>query len=223
MLKIALAHQKGGVGKSMLTKAMSLEMPRSVVADLDPQGSVAYWIEAREKRELMNPAAAICDADDLPALIAQAEARGYKHLFVDTPPDHDNERNIRTALALCDAAIIPTKLGFEDMRVLPKTAQIANEMKKPWAIVINMAVRSNMLDDTKEKLQALADTMGGHFCPYTIANRIIHVECVGLDMVPSELEPNGLAAQEVTQATKWLMKTLKAEVAKTQGEAVAHG
>lgn len=216
MLKIALAHQKGGVGKSMLTKAMSLELDRAVVADLDPQGSVAYWIEAREKRELMNPAAAICDVDELPKLIQKAEQRGYKHLLIDTPPDHDNERSIRAALTLCDVVIIPTKLGFEDMRVLPKTAAIANDMGKPWVIVLNMAVRSKILEDTKAKLQALADAMGGHFCPIVLMNRMIHAECVGFNMVPSELEPNGKAAQEIHNMTTSVIKTLMADLKTTQ-------
>ena len=222
MLKIALAHQKGGVGKSMLTKAMALELDRAVVADLDPQGSVAYWIEARERRELMNPAAAICDIDELPRLIEKAETRGYKHLLIDTPPDHDNERSIRAALSLCDVVIIPTKLGFEDMRVLPKTAAIANSMNKPWVIVLNMGVRSKILDDTKEKLAALADKMSGHFCPVVLMNRMIHAECVGLNMVPKELEPNGKAAEEITKMTNSVIRTLKADLAKKM-EAATNG
>lgn len=219
MFKIALAHQKGGVGKSMLTKAMSLELDRAVVADLDPQGSVAYWIEAREKRDLMNPAAAICDVEELPRLIKKAEERGYKHLLIDTPPDHDNERSIRAALALCDVVIIPTKLGFEDLRVVPKTAAIAQEMGKPWSIVLNMGIRSNLLEDTKEKLQALADSRGGYFCPKVLMNRVIHAECAGFNMVPSELEPDGLAAKEITAMTADVVAALKAELAQKEQEA----
>jgi hypothetical protein len=95
-------------------------------------------------------------------------------------------------------------------------------MGKPWCIVLNMAVRSKILDDTKEKLQALADKLGGHFCPVILMNRMIHAECVGFNMVPRELEPSGKAAEEVTKMTKSVIKILTADLAKKQ-EAPANG
>jgi chromosome partitioning protein len=213
MLKIAVAHQKGGVGKSLLTKSMAMEAPKSsVVTDTDPQGSTRYWIDKRRGKGVKNPAAAFCPVEKLPAIMKQAEDRGYKYFYVDTPPDHADERNIKAALEACDCLVIPTKMSDEDLRVLPKTIAMANDLGKPWVIVLNMGKRSRALMRAVKIIQSMCEKLGGTFCPTIVYDRMEHVDGVHLHMVAKEISEKSKAAAEIKAMTRFIIKTMKKEV-----------
>tara|TARA_R100000935_G_scaffold58859_1_gene98690 strand:+ start:15349 stop:15990 length:642 start_codon:yes stop_codon:yes gene_type:complete len=211
MKTIAICHQKGGVGKSMLTKSLSLELPGNVaVYDSDAQGSTATWLERRQSSGEEKPVPVLGPVKRLPDLVASASSQGFDYFLVDTPPDHESEANIRAAMSVADFVVLPTKMSADDLRILPKTISIANDLGCAWAIILNMGTRSNILTQTEANLTSMAQKLGGHFCPVTLNNRVVHVEATYADATAQEIDPSGLAAEELAQVTKHILKFMEA-------------
>ncbi len=209
MKTIAICHQKGGVGKSMLTKSLSLELPGDIaVYDSDAQGSTATWLARRQEAGDEKPVPVLGPIKRLPDLVVSAAAQGFDYFLIDTPPDHESEVNIRAAMSVADFIVLPTKMSADDLRILPKTAAIANDVGRKWVIILNMGTRSNILTQTENYLASMADRLGGHFCPVTLANRLVHVEATYADATAQEISPKGPAAEEIAQATKHILKIM---------------
>lgn len=218
MLKIAVAHQKGGVGKSMLTKSISMELPKAAIADVDPQGTTKRWIVKRREAGKKNPGGTFGKVGQLGEMIENAEKRGYRYFLIDTPPDHADERPIREAIALSDAVIIPTKMSDDDLAVLAKTARLCMSMDKPWIVVLNQGKRSRSLaravDYIKSMVKAFnAEGGRGAFCEVVIYDRMEHVDAIHLYSTASEIGgPNSKAAAEIKETTKIVMKWARKEI-----------
>ncbi len=148
----------------------------------------------------------------------QAEAKGYKYFFVDTPPDHADERNIKTAIEACDCVVIPTGMSEDDLREIPKTVAMANESGKPWVIVLNKGKRSRALARSTKLIAKICEELGGTHCPTIVYDRMDHVDGSHLHMVAREVSPKSKAAQEISDVTRFVIRTMKKEVAKN-GEA----
>jgi chromosome partitioning protein len=220
MFKICVAHQKGGTGKSLLTKSMAMESPdTSVVTDTDPQGTTRQWIEKRRGRGVTNPAAAFCTPKQLDQAIKQAEsAKTYDYFFVDTPPDHQDETSIRLAIKACDALVIPTGMSTDDLNELPKIVKLANAQKKPWCIVLNRGKRSRALVRADDICKRIAEQYSGFYSPTIIYDRMEHVDGAMTNMVAREVRKNSKAADEITAMTAFVKETLQAEVEKRGNE-----
>ena len=218
MLKIVVAHQKGGVGKSMITKSMAMECPRSAIADVDPQGTTRRWIMNRREAGKKYPGGTFGRVAQLPEMIAKAEERNFRYMFIDTPPDHADERAIRAAIEHADAVVIPTKMSDDDLAVLAKTVKICNEMGKPWVVVLNMAKRSRSLQRAVKYIDAMVAkfTEEGHrgaFCKHLVYDRMEHVDAIHLYATAGEIGgPNSKAAEDITKMTKWVMGWIRKEV-----------
>lgn len=209
MKKLAICHQKGGVAKSTITQGLALELPGLVaVYDADEQGSTAQWVQRRDED---TPVPVVGPIHKLGDLAGVAEQKGCDWLIADTPPDHKDEVNIRTAMEVADFVILPTKMSRFDLEILPKTIQIANSLGKPWMIVITMGQRSNLLDATKGNLAAMAERMGGGtLCPTVLMNRVAHAEASYHNSTAAEAEPGGLAAYEMRQIATEVQKLVGA-------------
>lgn len=218
MLRIAVAHQKGGVGKSMLTKSIAMELPKAAIADVDPQGTTKRWIVKRREAGKKNPGGTFGKFQQLPEMIEQAREKGYRYFLVDTPPDHADERAIRSAIEASDCVIIPTKMSDDDLMVLAKTARLCMRMGKPFIVVLNMAKRSKSLARAVSYINQMVETFNaegarGTFCDVLIYDRMEHVDAIHLHATASEIGgPSSKAAQEIRDATKLIMQWARKEV-----------
>jgi chromosome partitioning protein len=139
MKVIAFASQKGGSGKTTLAGHIAVEAQRSgagpiAVLDLDPQGSLTLWWEARDSEEptLLRTAEARL-AEDL----ARLEKDGAQLVVVDTPPAITE--TIARVVSAADLVVIPTRPSPHDLRAAGATVQLCDRLQKPIIFAINGA------------------------------------------------------------------------------------
>ena len=88
MFVLVLASQKGGAGKTTLSRHLAVEADRAgqgpvVLIDADPQGGLASWWN---RRTADAPVFFASRLEDLPKHINQARAGGFNLVIIDTPP-----------------------------------------------------------------------------------------------------------------------------------------
>lgn len=106
MKTILATNLKGGAGKTTLVRNLAVAAGRKVaVVDLDPQGSLSDWLEARESDDptLIRGVGHDRLNDDLPQI---AEA-GFRLCLIDTPPSTHSW--VRDAMSLANLVLIPVR------------------------------------------------------------------------------------------------------------------
>lgn len=102
---IALLGNKGGAGKTTLAVNLASALNRSnktLLLDADPQQSSSQW---RVLSSLVD-SVPVFNASSSVAMSVNAQAKNYKHLFIDCPPSVHSDQT-KDALRLADWAIIP--------------------------------------------------------------------------------------------------------------------
>lgn len=200
MKTIAVCSQKGGSGKSTLSRHGSVLLPKSALLDLDPQGTSRRWLEKRKESGLPDPAAVIANWSKVAAVKKRAEEAGFKHLVIDTAPEHDDERSIRAAVDAADLTVIPVKASPDDLEVIPGMLKIIGS--RPFVFVLTMTTpRSLMLKQAQELL-----SKRGRLCPTTLTNRVAFPEAGLSGAAVTEYDPNGPAASEMKAVFNWIRK-----------------
>lgn len=132
---IAIAGQKGGVGKSTLAICLAAEAGergrRALLVDADPQGTVRTWGElATESAEKT--------ATWMPTIVAMGEtmhrpdqlpriAESFDLVFVDCPPRHGGVQ--RSALMVADAVLLPCGPSAADAWALASSLELVSEAR----------------------------------------------------------------------------------------------
>ena len=85
---LVLASQKGGAGKTTLSRHLAVQAEHAgdgpvILIDADPQGGLAGWWN---RRQADTPVFFASNLDDLPQHLAQARQGGFKLVIIDTPP-----------------------------------------------------------------------------------------------------------------------------------------
>lgn len=115
MFIISVLNQKGGVGKSTLARALTVELTRAkqkvLLADLDTkQGTSVNWHRRRLDQGITPEINAQGFKDATSAIKA---AQGYDVLVIDGRP-HASQTSLDAAKA-SDLILLPTRLGKDDL------------------------------------------------------------------------------------------------------------
>lgn len=134
---IALAGQKGGVGKTTLALGLAATTAdisgRALVVDIDPQHS-AEEIAAAAGGGLPFDFAAETDAAELARLRA---ARDYDTVFVDCPGSLEGHDVLSTVLGAADLVMIPCVPERAAITPTLRTAELAAAAGVPYRVVLN--------------------------------------------------------------------------------------
>lgn len=199
MKTIVIANQKGGSGKSTLTVhlAAAAELAGGgpvVISDTDPQGTAADWFNQRKRAGIATPLYSPLALAELKEKTAALSAAGAAHLFIDTAPSIGTAGSVNAALfALADVILIPLNPTPADLRALVKGLPLVKQSGKPFYFILSR-VRANLRnnDGTAIALEAL-----GLVLTARMHERVIYAETFAHGKTALEIDPKGVAAQEI--------------------------
>jgi chromosome partitioning protein len=207
---ITIAQQKGGSGKTTiaahLAVALSLIDGKSVaLLDVDPQGSLGEWFEARERR--LGAEATGFGFRTASGWGARREALGlqrdYDFVVIDTPPKSDLEA--KPAIEAATLVAVPLQPTPVDFWSSAATLKIVAKENVPALVVANRVPARGLI--TAEMLQAIAE-LGVDVAEATIGNRLAFAASMGEGSTVMETEPTNKGAEEITAFAREIVARL---------------
>jgi chromosome partitioning protein len=201
MKTIIVANQKGGSGKSTVTVHLAAAAEQAghgpvILSDTDPQGSAGDWFNQRKKAGIDTPRYASLALSELQDKIRALDEAGAAYLFIDTAPSIGTVN--ADLLAVADLILIPLNPTPADLRALVKGLPLVKQSGRPFSFIL-ARVRRNLKnnDGAAMALEAL-----GLVLPTRMHERVIYAETFAHGKTALEIEPKGVAAQEI--AALWL-------------------
>lgn len=205
---IAVAAQKGGVGKTTLAQCLAVEGlkagRRVAIVDMDPQQSVAKWGARRVSHGIPVPAVVVAGERPVKAAVAELQKQGAALIILDTPPLVSPQLN--AALEASTAVVLVTRPNPMDLDALMETFAIVQRLKRPSAAIITQAPpaaqRAKALTLTRDRLEKA----GIRVCPtaltYTLSYPYAQAEALALQ----EREPTSKSRAELAEVWGWLLR-----------------
>jgi chromosome partitioning protein len=213
MKTIVIANQKGGSGKSTLTVHLAAAAEYAgdgpaLVSDTDPQGTAGDWFNQRKRAGLDMPRYAPLALDGLQATIDALRAAGAGYLFIDTAPSIGSVN--ADLFAVADLILIPLNPTPADLRALVKGLPLVKQSGRPFTFALSR-VRSNLR--TNEAATMALEALG-LVLPARMHERVIYAETFAHGKTALEIEPRGVAAEEVCS----LWEAVKVKLAESEKE-----
>jgi chromosome partitioning protein len=204
---IAVAQQKGGAGKTMLTAQLAVALAESAkvaVLDIDPQASLTIWGKLRAGAAKAGTPLTIATVSGW-RLTTELDRLKAAHdiVLVDTPPviDSDARRAIRAA----DLVLIPLNPAPPDLWAAEGTLKLAAEEKRPVALIFNRAPAASKL---RKRMEAEISARGLTLLDAALANRAGYANAFADGLGVTEAGPATQAAEEIRAAAAALARLL---------------
>src|SRR5271169_2807681 len=187
-LVITIAQRKGGAGKTTLAAQLAVAWARQgarvAVLDIDPQASLAAWVDLRRAR--LGTEAIGFEFAALPGWRAaqwiEDRARSADLVVIDNPPHAETEAQI--AVRAAGLILIPVQPSPLDLWATEATLKMARDERRRTLIVLNrVPPRSSMTDEIAAELTGA----GAPIATTRIGNRIALARAMasGLGVVES--------------------------------------
>jgi chromosome partitioning protein len=204
---IAVAQQKGGSGKTMLTAMFAValaEEAKVALLDIDPQASLTIWGKLRASAPKAVAKVNLVTvsgwrmANELEKLKA-----AYDYVLIDTPPviDSDARRAIRAA----DLVLIPLNPAPPDLWAAEGTLKLSAEEKRKTALIFNRAPATSRL---RKRMEAEIAARGLVILETALANRVGYANAFADGLGITEAGPATQAADEIRAAVAALKSQL---------------
>lgn len=208
---IAVASEKGGVGKSTLAASLATYWAsigyRVLCADLDPQGTLLEWDgvgsdAAGEGRPTVIPV-----ANNVRRSLPQVWS-GYDIVVMDTPGRMD--QRLGEALMIADFVLIPVPPGAPDLWALGRVIQTVLNAKslRPElraVVVVNRAINTRVANTALEALEEMEDI---ELAPMRISNRAAIAEAVASGSGVTAFASGSVAALEMRKLGDWILEPI---------------
>jgi len=205
---ITIAQQKGGAGKTTVAAhvavALSQKGNRVAIVDIDPQGSLSYWHNVREKRFGEGYTGLIFAAlsgwrvgSEVARLRKQCD-----YIIIDSPPHTETEA--RTAIRAADLIIIPVQPSPTDLWATKATLDLAKVEKIPVKVVFNRVPANSRL------ALAIAAELP-EMAAATLGNRVLFASSLFEGRSATEVDPSSNAAREVKALVNEILAVFKVE------------
>jgi chromosome partitioning protein len=206
MKTVAIAINKGGAGKTTLTRSLGtaavLAGLNVLVLDMDIQQSATQW--GRRRQEPL-PLVRFTTENDLAAELQRAKAAQCDLVLIDTPPGRGSEAP--AAVESADFVLIPFTADIEAFEQLPRTARLARTTGKPAVAILNQATPNSRSEEDAARgvLEALELPMA----PAVLHRFKVHRDASRSGMTAQELDPDSKAAAEIIALWEWLSAELQ--------------
>jgi chromosome partitioning protein len=197
-LVVTIAQLNGGAGKTTLAAQLAVAWARQglrvAVLDIDPQGSLAAWVDLRRARLPANAMA--FDFAALPGWRAaqwiEDRARSADLVVIDCPPHAETEAQI--AVRAAGLVLIPVQPSPLDLWATEATLKMARDERRRALIVLNrVPPRSGLTDRIATDLAAT----GTPVAATRIGNRVAFVRAMASGLGVLEGTDATLAATEI--------------------------
>jgi chromosome partitioning protein len=193
MQVIVINSQKGGSGKTMLCKHLSVEAERAgdgpvFLIDTDPQGTLTAWHSKRDKE---TPARIEVPFDGLEKGLALLRQHGAAYCVIDTA---SGRLEIAAELfKIADLAIFPVQPSEDDLTAAPVTVQALKRSETPFVFVLTR-VKANTLITAQA---AAVLSKHGQVAETFVNDRTAYKAPYAKGQTITEAEPKGPAAKEI--------------------------
>ena len=216
MKVLALASQKGGVGKTTLSGHLAVEAERVgfgrvALVDTDPQHSLKDWWDVRKAE---TPILVHVVLSAFPAALVQLKAEGIDLVIVDTPPAITE--SIRAVVRSADLVLIPTRPSPHDLRAVGATVDVVEGENRRMIFVINGA--ANRARITAQAATALSQH--GAVAPVIIIQRTDFASSMTDGRTVTEIDPAGKSAAEIEALWTYVSKHLILDASKSARKGV---
>jgi chromosome partitioning protein len=202
-LVITIAQRKGGAGKTTLAAQLAIAWARQgarvAVLDIDPQGSLAAWIDLRRAR--LGTEAIGFDFAALPGWRAaqwvEDRARETDLVLIDGPPHAETEARI--AVRVAGLVLVPVQPSPLDLWATEATLKMARDERRRALIVLNRVPPRSSLTD--EIAAALAGA-GVPIAAARIGNRVALARAMALGLGVVESAGTASASTEINALAK---------------------
>lgn len=206
MKTIAIAMQKGGVGKSTLTRSIAVAASKAgmnvLTLDMDAQQSTTQWADRRGDQL---PLVRFVTEIELPKALKQAAEAGCDLVVIDTPPARSTEAP--AAVEYADLVLVPCTPDIEAYEQLPRTERLARTTGKPAAAVLTMAQPNSRSEE--EIARAIFAELKLPMVPAILHRFKVHRDASRDGQTAQELEPDSKAAQEIQALWDWVRAELQ--------------
>ncbi len=199
---ITVAQQKGGVGKTTLVVQLAVAFAqmgkRTMVVDVDPQGSLTRWQKLRADAGQDNPSILSGSAWQADQMIKKS--MNHDLVLVDCPPRADAK--IAVALRASDLIVLPCQPAATDIWALDDTLGLTGLQRSKVRVLLNrVPPRSNkaeqMIKDLEERQLPICNTRLG--------NRAAFADSLAEGSGVAEAPRNSRAREEIRALAKELL------------------
>lgn len=214
MQVIVINSQKGGSGKTMLCKHLSVEAERSgdgpvFLIDTDPQATLTAW---HIKRQAETPARIEAPFEGLEKGLNLLRQHGATYCLIDTA---SGRLEIAAELfKIADLVVFPVQPSEDDLTAAPVTVQALKRAEKPFVFVLTR-VKANTLITAQA---AAVLSKHGQVAETFVNDRTAYKSPYAQGQTITEAAPKGPAAKEIAALWKNIKSCLHASM--QEGEKV---
>jgi chromosome partitioning protein len=204
MQTIVVASQKGGSGKTTITRNLAVALGSDVaLIDTDPQGSLTAWWNRRDGETPL-----LVNIDNgLPATLDALREAGIKMVLIDTPPSV--HAFVADVIGLADLVVVPVRPTPDDLDAVGPTLDMIEAAGRNFVFVVSQAKKRTRL--ALETVPALAQH--GKVSPVVVYDRV-EFPTAALDGRGVVEVSDGAAATEINELVTYIRKQLGKDISK---------